>query len=357
MPSAPQGLELARTFYTDVVRPLLTIPHSACLIGEGSEVLGYDTARSTDHEWGPRLQLFVGADDVAPTSALIEQALPDTHRGYPTRWFSLATGQTGHHIEVDTTEAWLQQKLPTISLVDPDPAAWLATPQQHLLQLTAGAVFHDDLGTISRLRSSYQWYPDDVWRWMIAGQWHLIANTEPLIGRTVETGDRRGARLLAARLVKLIMEMAFLQERRYRPYDKWFGRAFADLNGAGMLGPLIDAGLDGPSALGADGPLQQALLHLAARHNDLRISEPVTPVISDFAVNVNDAVRPYPVLNTRPIIDATIEAITSPRIRNLPRVGSIDQLTHADDLLINFTTWPELIADGYRSLLAARNPR
>jgi len=54
------GLELSRGFYHDVVRPLLgDVRHSAGLLGWGSDVLGYDTARSTDHGWGPRLLVFV----------------------------------------------------------------------------------------------------------------------------------------------------------------------------------------------------------------------------------------------------------------------------------------------------------
>lgn len=189
---------------------------------------------------------------------------------------------------------------------------------------------------------------------MISSQWHLIGNTEPLIGRTIETGDHRGARILTGRLGRLIMEMAFLQERRYRPYDKWFGRAFGELEAGRTLGPLLDAALAAPPAIRADGPLQQALVRLAERHNRLQLGESVTPVISDFAVQVNDAVRPYPVLNTGPIIDATTAAISDPALRNLPRVGSIDQLTHADDQLINFTSWPGSIADCYRRMLAGQ---
>ncbi len=48
------GLELSRAYYHDVLRPLLDdVPHSSALIGPGSEVLGFDTARSADHDWGP----------------------------------------------------------------------------------------------------------------------------------------------------------------------------------------------------------------------------------------------------------------------------------------------------------------
>ena len=62
------GLELAGQFYADVVRPLLDeqfpgLCYSAALLGPGSEVLGFDSARSTDHDWGPRLQTPAGAGD------------------------------------------------------------------------------------------------------------------------------------------------------------------------------------------------------------------------------------------------------------------------------------------------------
>ena len=57
------GRELCAAFYREAVRPLLDRElggpvHSAGLMGPGSEVLGFDTERSTDHHWGPRLQLF-----------------------------------------------------------------------------------------------------------------------------------------------------------------------------------------------------------------------------------------------------------------------------------------------------------
>src|ERR1017187_6949966 len=54
------GLRLAGEFYAEAVRPLLdaafpALRYAAALLGPGSEVRGFDTARSTDHDWGPRL--------------------------------------------------------------------------------------------------------------------------------------------------------------------------------------------------------------------------------------------------------------------------------------------------------------
>ncbi len=51
------GLDLCRIFYLEAVRPLLEqaypgLPHAAARLGPGSEVLGFDTERSVDHDWG-----------------------------------------------------------------------------------------------------------------------------------------------------------------------------------------------------------------------------------------------------------------------------------------------------------------
>ena len=47
------GIDLARMFYIEVVRPLIEgRAHSAARLGSGSDVLGFDIPRSTDHGWG-----------------------------------------------------------------------------------------------------------------------------------------------------------------------------------------------------------------------------------------------------------------------------------------------------------------
>ncbi|WP_405064765.1 DUF4037 domain-containing protein [Kribbella sp. NBC_01510] len=345
------GLALAEAFYADVVAPLIDVPHTACLLGEGSEILGYDSARSTDHEWGPRVQIFVSADQIDRVHSTITRSLPTEYDGLPTAWYSLATNTVTHHIEVTTFDEWILGQIGTDPRQGMDHAAWLGLAQQRLLYVTRGKVFRDDDGELSRVRSALAWYPADVWRWLLASQWYLIGNTEPLIGRTLEAGDQRGARLLTAKLCKLTIHMAFLQERRYWPYDKWLGTAFAELEAAATLGPLVDAALEHTPKIGVDSAISRALTTLGDRHTALALTEPVKPVIGDFQVNINDAVRPYPVLNTSDFVAATIAAITDPALRKMTAVGAIDQLTHADDALIHFTPWPERLTQTYRTLL------
>ena len=42
--------------------------------------------------------------------------------------------------------------------------------QLQLLELTAGAVFHDGLDYLAPIRSRLAWYPDAVWRAIMAAQ-------------------------------------------------------------------------------------------------------------------------------------------------------------------------------------------
>src|SRR4051794_17411320 len=103
-PAFIPALELSGRFYREVVRPLVGgRPHAAALIGWGSDVLGYDTARSTDHGWGPRLLLFVeAADQRADIAERLDRALPRTYAGWPVR-FGWDSVTPRHWVTVTTT--------------------------------------------------------------------------------------------------------------------------------------------------------------------------------------------------------------------------------------------------------------
>ena len=217
-------------------------------------------------------------------------------------------------------------------------------------------MFRDDLGVLTRRRTTYQWYPDDIWRWMIASQWHLIGNAEPLLARTIETEDVRGAHLLTATRCQLTMEMAYLQQRRYRPYAKWFGHGLRRAPDQHDFGPPVGRGPHDA----ADPPLRwspsagsSSTRRRAQSVADQRVRRAGHRGLRGGRERRGPAV---PGLNTAAFIDATVEAITDPGLRSLPRVRAIDQLTHHDDQLINFTAWPERLADTYRRMLADATP-
>lgn len=182
------NLELNTLFYSEVVGPILArrfpgLRYSAALIGSGSDVLGYDTQQSTDHDWVPRLCVFLSNEDyLRHADTVVEDlrhTLPVAFRGYLTNYATasdgvrvlqkLDEGPVNHLISVDTLDGIMQKFLGLNANEPISPIKWLTTPSQILLSLTAGRVYHDGLGTLKPLRQQLAYYPHDVWLYLLAG--------------------------------------------------------------------------------------------------------------------------------------------------------------------------------------------
>lgn len=246
------GLRLAGEFYAEVVRPLLDaafpgLRYTAGLLGPGSEVLGFDTERSTDHDWGPRLLLFLTPNDserhARAITIMLTERLPGAFRGYPVAFCLTGDGVARHRVQVTELGGWLTGQLgfdPRSGVTVPD---WLAVPSQQLAEVTAGAVFHDGPGELSRARTRLEWYPGDVWRYVLGCQWVRIAQEEAFPGRCAEVGDELGSAVVTARLARDLMRLWLLMNRRYPPYSKWLGTAFSRVPGTAPLAASLTAAL------------------------------------------------------------------------------------------------------------------
>lgn len=340
------GIELSGRLYYDEVRPLLSqhfpgLAHTATLIGTGSEVLGFDTARSMDHEWGARLQLFLRADDLArhgdKISNLFAERLPATIAGYPTslvrfcdngsRHMRHTTGPVQHGVLVAELGAWLTGRLGFNPLVEITTLDWLATPTQTLAEVTAGAVFHDGLTRLHRVRRTLAWYPDDVWRFVLACQWQRISQEEPFVGRCGEVGDELGSAVVAARLVRDLMRLCLLINRCYPPYSKWLGSSFTRLPCAAALEAPLTGALTAPGWREREQHLVTAYEFVAGLQNDLGLAEPVDAHVQTFHE------RPFRVLRAERFTTALVKSINDEVVRGLPLTGAIDQFVDSTDAL------------------------
>ena len=228
------GLALARAFWADVVGPLLdraapSVPRAVARLGSGSDVLGLDDEMSRDHDWGLRLQVMVPADHQARVLAALEEHLPQTYAGLPTRL--TFTGQSAAVLTVDvlSVEDLIDSRLGFDPRAAASAADWLSLTGQAVLEVTAGEVFEDGDGQLTALREALAWYPDDIWHYVVECAWQRLDQELPLMQRAGHRGDDLGSRVIAARLVDVAVHLGFLLCRRWAPYSKWRGTLFRDL--------------------------------------------------------------------------------------------------------------------------------
>lgn len=346
MPDGP-GLRLARDYYTEVIGPILAaegIRHDAGLIGAGSEVLGFDTERSADHDFGARCLIFVseaeparcesahaedggvGADSahIQAARATIEARIPEGFRGFTTR---LPRDQGRSSTVVTTVGRWSRAALGVDASMPLSTLDWVGIPTQLLAEATAGAVFHEDLGALSAMRHQLAFYPDDLWRYALTGQWRRIGQEEHLLERTGEVGDDLGSALLAGRLVRDLVRLTLLLRRHYPPYAKWLGSAFARLPDAAALGPALTGALHAVRWQEREEHLCHAYAYLAVLTNETGLAEPLEPTVRGFYD------RPFRVIGGDRFAAALTAAITDPAVATLPPVGTVDAFVDSTDVL------------------------
>lgn len=331
------GLKLCGLFYGEIIKPFLDLNfpdlrHSAALVGAGSEVLGFDTEMSTDHDWGPRIKLFLDEDDFAANGqaveALLKTSLPDRFRNYPVQW--TINGPSGCScVELLTIRRFLLDYLKFDIRDEIKPADWLTFPEQKLRTVISGEIYRDDLGLEASLER-FRYYPRDVWLYLLAAQWQRIGQEEHLMGRAGIGGDEIGSALIAARLVRDLMRLCFLMEKQYPPYAKWFGTAFARLAGTEVLTPLLRSVLLAPTWSERQGFLVSAYEIVASKHNDLQITAVITPKVSYFHE------RPFLVIDGERFAHAIREKISDPVVKRITDkwlIGNVDQFSDSTDLV------------------------
>ena len=324
MPTFEPALQLNEGFYNDVVAPLLAdVPHAAGRLGFGSEVLGFDTERSTDHAWGPQLHVLVAPDAIDDVRALVDTGLPETYRDWPTRYsLGAPSDRVMHYVFVMTTGQLFVDRLGFDATQGITTADWLTTPQQRLLEVTRGAVYHDDAGELTKTREALAYYPDDVWRWLIGCQWLRISQEEAFVGRTAEVADELGSAVVASRVGRDLMRLWFLFNRTYAPYSKWLGSAFARLPNSAPLGAALSDALAARDYPTREAALVRAYEIVAARHNELGITEPVDPAVREYWG------RPFTVLHSERFAEAC-----GVRMGVDGPFGAVDQWVDSTDVL------------------------
>ncbi len=328
---AASGIELARAYHRDVVRPLIRrrwpdLPYAAARLGSGSDVLGYDDSMSQDHDWGLRLNVLVPAEIVEEVDAYLNAALPQSYAGWPTRFATTWQPEARSQVQVDSVRTFAISRLG----VDPrdglDPVTWLGLTGQSILEVSAGAVFHDSAGQLGVLREALRWYPDDIWRYVLAADWSRLGEQLPLAGRAGHQGDEVGSRVVMARLVLTAMHLGFLLERTWPPYAKWIGTAYRRLSMADSTTGPLSAALDAPDWRAREEHLTEALDIFLVSQTALGLSTPTAATEPFWG-------RPFRAVAAQ-ISTLLVAGVTHPRVKDLPPgVGAVEQWTDSAAVL------------------------
>lgn len=355
------GLELCRHWYEEEVRPVMAatfprLPYAAARIGAGSEVLGFDTPMSMDHDWGPHLQLFLRDADAhlaAAVRATLRRELPPSFAGFPVRLSEPGRRQDEHGaigpppdprrdaVWLATCRAFCWDHLRHDIDAPLSAADWLTFPGQRLLEVTAGAVYRDDVGELTALRERLAYYPRDVWLYLLAAGWVRISQEEHLMPRAGFVGDELGSALIGSRLARDVMGLCFLMERRYPPYPKWFGSAFQRLACAPELTPPLWEAQQAASWQEREAAMAWAYAALARTHNALGLTPPLPEAVSPFHG------RPFQVIHGGRFAEALRAQIVSDEVRRIAAwrlIGGIDQWSDSTDLRADIAVRPALLA-------------
>jgi hypothetical protein len=332
MMEARSGIALARAYWSDVVGPLLdrvapSQPRAVGRFGPGSDVLGLDDEMSRDHDWGLRLQVVVRPEARSDISTALEEHLPDRYADLPTR--IAFTGQPAPTLAVDVlTMADLHSRLGFDPCADPTTSDWLSLTGQAVLEITAGEVFEDTAGELTALRQSLTWYPDDIWRYLVACDWKRVDQELPLMQRAGDRGDDLGSRVIAARLVDIVMHLGFLVSRRWAPYAKWRGTLFRTL-------PLTaEVQIELAEVLRADDWRSRAQ-HLRAALEAMADEQRRAGLPAAFPPCMPFWDRPYVHVNPALTTFQSSSESGSPRPDLPPGLGSVEQRTDNVDLLMD----------------------
>jgi hypothetical protein len=320
--------------------------HSAALIGYGSEIFGFDTERSTDHGWGPRVQLFLKDNEVEVYGLAVKQKLannlPTLFRGFSTHFAcspydgvptmqATASGPIDHIIYIHSVPKFFVSHIGCNPLNGMATIEWLSAGSQRLRELTDGAVYHDGIGTLIEARRRLQWYPEEIWRALMAAQWQRVAQEEAFVGRCGEVQDELGSAVVGGRLVRELMRLCFLIERQYAPYSKWLGSAFARLSRSSQLTPTLTAVMHATNWNERERHLDAAYESIAEMHNTLDLTVPIEPRVSPYFG------RPFRVIRAYRFMEALRKTLATPLLEKVATIGSVDQFADSTDV----TTHPD----------------
>ena len=238
-------IDVSRDFFNEIVRPILeekfpeeTAQTAFGIFGYGSETLRLDDTYSSDHHWGLRIDAVV-PDEICQERCqeiiqVVSNNLPASYRGHPLREGHVS----GSGLAPDSQTAYLTR---TIGL-DRAPETyteWLSIPEEDIIHITNGEIWHDPAGHFSAIRQVFlDYYPEPVRLRRIAHWCRYFSGMGTYaLKRAILRNNEFYAATAFGKALRWGVQLAFMLDRRYFPYDKWLLAFFERL--PRLAGPLL----------------------------------------------------------------------------------------------------------------------
>lgn len=262
-------IDVSHAFFENIVKPILqehfpgeTAQTAFGVFGYGSEALRLDDAYSRDHHWGLRIDALMPEEVFeARRQAIMETLsanLPDSYHGHSLREAHLV----GAGLAPDNLTAFLRR---TIGL-DHAPATyaeWLSIPEEDIIHVVNGEVWYDPLGRFTAIRETFNnYYPEPVRLRRIAHWCRYFSGMGTYaLKRAILRNNEFYATTRFSNAIRLGIQLAFLLDKQYFPYDKWLMAYFERLPRLGEpLLPIVNEAVKLSTSWGR----KLALLHQLA---------------------------------------------------------------------------------------------
>ena len=249
-------VEVSHEFFEQIVLPFLQehfvneLSQMACgIFGYGSECLGMDDEISRDHHWGVRVDILMPDEMFHAKSDQILQQIagitPETFSGLPMQ-VPEQEGQTkGTGIAPESLESFL---LRTIGLTAPpkDYHEWLSMPEEDILHVVNGEVWHDPCQKFTKVRKVLQgYYPEPVWLSRISQACSMFSGGVYTLTRATQRNNAVSATTSFGQAIKCALWVIYLLNRQYYPWEKWIYPLFRRLPQlSDVIDPLIIEAVD-----------------------------------------------------------------------------------------------------------------
>ena len=304
-----RGLELSREYFNCTALPSLreSFPEldgriAAGLAGNGSECFGYDDEISRDHDWGVDFFVWLPEDDAGCIPKLSQWKAELLKSNPPA--FPRTESEYGARVGIETAGSFYRSLI-GFEKGPSELMEWLRVPEENLAMAVNGEVFIDEPGEFTRTRERLlEFFPEPLRLKRISSSCMTIAQSGQYnFARCTRRGDTVAARNALVIWSDAVIRLAFLLNRRYRPYYKWRFRMLGELP---LLGTALTGDLLRVASLALpDGAAEavEIIENVCEKLAGVLRSEGLSNSGDDFFISHGESVR---------------EKITDARLRELP---------------------------------------